>query len=50
MPANRVVHVIDDDAAVRQSLAFLLSTRTARPAVLSKKARDWRTAASSSIT
>lgn len=26
MPANRVVHVIDDDAAVRQSLAFLLST------------------------
>jgi two-component system response regulator FixJ len=26
MPANQVVHVIDDDAAVRQSLAFLLST------------------------
>jgi two-component system response regulator FixJ len=26
MPADRVVHVIDDDAAVRQSLAFLLST------------------------
>jgi two-component system, LuxR family, response regulator FixJ len=26
MPANRVVHVIDDDVAVRQSLAFLLST------------------------
>ncbi|MGZ5904256.1 MAG: response regulator FixJ [Reyranella sp.] len=26
MPANSVVHVIDDDVAVRQSLAFLLST------------------------
>lgn len=26
MPSNQVVHVIDDDAAVRQSLAFLLST------------------------
>jgi two-component system response regulator FixJ len=26
MPDNQVVHVIDDDAAVRQSLAFLLST------------------------
>ncbi len=26
MPRNKVVHVIDDDAAVRQSLAFLLST------------------------
>jgi two-component system, LuxR family, response regulator FixJ len=26
MPANRVVHIIDDDEAVRQSLAFLLSS------------------------
>jgi two-component system response regulator FixJ len=26
MPDSQVVHVIDDDAAVRQSLAFLLST------------------------
>jgi two-component system response regulator FixJ len=26
MPANPIIHVIDDDAAVRQSLAFLLST------------------------
>lgn len=26
MPASQVVHVIDDDADVRQSLAFLLST------------------------
>ena len=26
MPASRIVHVIDDDADVRQSLAFLLST------------------------
>ena len=26
MPANQVVHVIDDDVDVRQSLAFLLST------------------------
>jgi two-component system response regulator FixJ len=26
MPSNQVVHVIDDDTAVRQSLAFLLST------------------------
>ena len=123
MPADGVVHVIDDDADVRQSLAFLLSTaglavrvhdsavaflkalpevqdgcvvtdvrmpqngrrcssspsipgmrtsvttqpsltsgrtfrkatadswtRTARPAVLSRKASDWRTSASSSMT
>jgi two-component system, LuxR family, response regulator FixJ len=26
LPANQIVHVIDDDAGVRQSLAFLLST------------------------
>ena len=26
MPASAVVHIIDDDEAVRQSLAFLLST------------------------
>jgi len=26
MPDNRVVHIVDDDAAVRQSLAFLLSS------------------------
>ncbi len=26
MPSSQVVHVIDDDSAVRQSLAFLLST------------------------
>jgi two-component system response regulator FixJ len=26
MPANRVVHIIDDDEAVRHSLAFLLSS------------------------
>jgi two-component system response regulator FixJ len=26
VPNNQIVHVIDDDAAVRQSLAFLLST------------------------
>ena len=26
MPADRVVHVIDDDEVVRQSLAFLLSS------------------------
>ena len=26
MPANRVVHIVDDDEAVRQSLAFLLSS------------------------
>ena len=26
MPSSQVVHVIDDDVDVRQSLAFLLST------------------------
>ena len=26
MPSSEIVHVIDDDADVRQSLAFLLST------------------------
>ena len=32
MPAEPVVHVIDDDEAVRDSLAFLLRTRRAHGA------------------